>query len=290
MEKNQVPNIFEYDNYRLFLKDYFKEQKKMRSVFSHRFFAQRAGFSSSSFCAHVIEGKRNLTPDSVVKMVKGLGLSGRHLAYFTALVQFNQAASIQEREINLAKMERLRKSSEFYRIHQKQFAYYDEWYYPVIRELVVYSNWNNDYVKLARLVQPAIPPEKARQAVVALVAMGLLEEKGDGTYLQTNQVVTASEVPASVTRKTRKELILKALESIETLSPTKRHVAGATIAMSEQTYKSAIEILDETRKKIIEMAATDTIVDGVYQLNIQAFPLSKSLIDTSQESGEGVRR
>lgn len=49
-----IDKLFDYDNFRTFLKDYFEEQKRMRAVFSHRFFAAKAGFSSSSYCLNVL--------------------------------------------------------------------------------------------------------------------------------------------------------------------------------------------------------------------------------------------
>ena len=102
-----VKRIFEYDNYRFFLRDFFKEQKRLKAAFSHRFFARRAGFSSSSFCAHVIEGKRNLTADSLRRMLKGLGLSGRPATYFESLVHYNQARTAEDRDESTRALERL---------------------------------------------------------------------------------------------------------------------------------------------------------------------------------------
>ncbi len=269
--------VYEYENYRCFLKDYFREQKQLRATFSHRNFARRAGFSSSSFCAHVIEGKRNLTEKSVKKIIRGLRLSGRAAAFFENLVFYNQAKSIEDRERHFREMERLRKASEFYRINQDQFAYYDEWYYPVIRELVVHSDWEGDYNQLAQQVRPAITPEKARKAVGTLVDIGLLVENTDGTFSQKHQSVTAGGVPSAVTRKVRKEYLLRALEATEELPVDQRHISGLSVAMSEQLYRKTIAMIDEIRVRILHEAEAEdeSLVDGVYQINMQAFPLTQ---------------
>jgi uncharacterized protein (TIGR02147 family) len=188
--------IFAYDNYRFFLRDFFREQKRMRAIFSHRFLAQRAGFSSSSFCAHVIEGKRNLTSNSLQKMMKGLGLAGKAAAYFEALVRFNQAKTVDDREHQFRVLERLRRSTEFYRINQRQFAYYDEWYFPIVRELAVYGKWAGDFALLAKMVRPPITPERAQRAVEMLIEIGLLHKTPDGRFEQASDAVTAEEVPS----------------------------------------------------------------------------------------------
>lgn len=49
-----VESLFSYDDYRKFLQDYFEEQKSQSTAFSHRFFAAKAGFKTSSYCLNVI--------------------------------------------------------------------------------------------------------------------------------------------------------------------------------------------------------------------------------------------
>jgi uncharacterized protein (TIGR02147 family) len=234
MDNPVSDRLFEYDNYRFFLRDFFCEQKRLRTAFSHRFFARRAGFASCSFCAHVIEGKRNLTHDSLRRMMKGLNLTGRSASYFETLVFYNQAKTPEDRERYFKQLERLRKGAQFYRVNQQQYAYYDEWYYPVIRELAVHADWNGDYARLGELVRPSLPPEKARKAVETLVSVGLLRRNADGGYSQSTEAVTAEGVPTVVTRKTRREFIHQAIQAIDGMPVTERHISGVTVARSKK--------------------------------------------------------
>jgi uncharacterized protein (TIGR02147 family) len=275
MTNPATEHLFEYDNYRFFLRDYFVQQKKIRNIFSHRYFARKAGFSSSSFCAHVIEGKRNLTDESLRKILKGLGLSGKPATYFEALVRFNQAKTVEEREQFIRKLDRLRKSAEFYRVNEKQVRYFEEWYYPVIRELAVYSYWGGDYHKLASMVRPSITPEKARKAVDTLVELGLLVCNADGSFAQSNQVISSEHLPGPITRKTRRELMYRAIEAMETLPVEQRHISGCTVAMSESQYRDIALQIDELRKRILETAMDTSGAEKVYQVNFQIFPLSR---------------
>jgi uncharacterized protein (TIGR02147 family) len=284
-----VERIYEYDNYRFFLRDYFREQKRLKDMFSHRYFARRAGFASSSFCAHVIDGKRNLTERSLYKMMRGLKLTGKASSYFSALVAFNQAKTVEEREDNFRVLKRLRKSTDLYRINRKQWAYYDEWYYPVIRELVAYAHWRGDYRTLGELVRPSVSADKAREAVETLVAIGMLRPTDDGGYEQASEGVTGGDVPPSVTRNARKEFLLRAIEATETLSVDERHVAGVTVAMSRENYESLVAKMDELRRMVLAAAIDEPDVDRVYQFNFQAFPLSES-IEPRRGAKGGERR
>jgi len=284
MQNLTVEKIYEYDNYRFFLRDYFSEQKRLKSMFSHRYFAKRAGFSSSSFCAHVIDGKRQLTEKSLKKILKGLGIRGRRATYFRCLVMYNQAVTVEERELYFKKLDRIRKNTEFYTVKKKQYAYYDKWYYPVIRELAVYSSWNGDYTRLAAMVTPPIQPEKARKAVDTLVEIGMLINKEDGSFAQPHEAVTAKDVPPVVTRKTRRDYIHLAEEAMEKLPIEERHISGVTVLMSEVKFKEVTEKLDEIRRSILSESLDEDIKSRVYQFNFQAFPLSKDIMKLKNRS------
>src|SRR5574344_2389720 len=112
MEK-VIEHLFDYDDYRKFLEDYFEEQKNLKPVFSHRFFAAKAGFSSSSYCLNVIRGRFNLSIKSIEKMAKAMDLDNRQRAYFTALVEYNQAKRPEERDAAWNQIVQIRTQNEF---------------------------------------------------------------------------------------------------------------------------------------------------------------------------------
>jgi uncharacterized protein (TIGR02147 family) len=277
MAESILEKIYEYDNYRFFLRDFFKEQKHLRTTFSHRYFARKAGFATSSFCAHVIEGKRNLTPASLKKVIRGLAIRGRAATFFRFLVLYNQASTAREKDLYYTKLNQIRKSSGFYPVQQAQYAYYDEWYYPVIRELAVYSGWNGNYAALGSMVVPPLQPEKARRAIETLIGIGMLIKTEYGSFALPHEAVTAIEVPPAVTRKTRKEFIALAQDAMEKLPVESRHVSGVTVLMSAAKFDQIAARFDELRKEIIAEALEDDKKEKVFQFNFQAFPLSRDI-------------
>ena len=280
--KEIIEKIFEYDNYRAFLKDYFSLMKKKKAFFTLKYFAKKAGFNSASFCMYVIDGRRNLSYKSIPKMIKGLELRGKRATYFENLVLMNQATSIEERERHYSTIEKLRKSTKYYKINKKQFAYFEEWYYPVIRELVAFSDWNEDYAKLAKMVRPEITPEKAKNAVKLLLEIGLIKRDENGKYKQLDSALTAEGLPSFIFKKVRKELIIKAIEAAENISPKERHISGSTVALSRNNYEKVCELLADFHKELAIMANEDenNATNRVYQINLQAFPLSSKERDT----------
>ena len=272
-----LEHLFDYDDFRKFMQDYFEEQKKMRSVFSHRFFAAKAGFSSSSYCLNVIRGRFNLTPKSIEKISKAMDFEPLQKEYFEALVQYNQAQQVDERDQAWKQILQIRKQIEFTHITTREQAYFSKWYYPVIRELAADTQWHGDYRVLARSLTPQIATEEARDAVKNLLEWGLLRKLDDGRYVQTSQMLDAAEIPPIALRQIRREYIQHAIGAVESMPKDERFAAFTTLAMSESSYNYAVEVLEEARKKIIARASNDTNVERVYEMMLVAFPMSKKV-------------
>jgi len=278
--------IYRYEDYRIYLKDYFAEQKKEGKGFSHRSFAKLAGFSSSSFCLHVMGGSKNLSTESIKKLIQALGLNGAASRYFEALVCYNQAKTLHDREFHFSELNKIRKNTLFYRVNKHQFVLYSEWYYSVIRELAVYSDWNGNYQLLGKMVVPPLSAEKAKKAVDTLVDAGLLIYNENGTLRQNSPVVSADAAPAVVVNKLKKDFMLKAIEAEEKFRKPVKYSSSATLSMSLQNFKKAKVMIDELRQKLLTMAMNDAEVEQVFQVNFQMFPLSgqikKSKVDNDE--------
>src|SRR5438045_8662218 len=94
MEK---PNLFEYEDYRKYLKDLYDFQKKNRRSFSFRFFSHHAGFTSPNYLKLVMDGARNLTEESIQKFANGFKLNQQETDFFKNLVFFTQAKTSEEK-------------------------------------------------------------------------------------------------------------------------------------------------------------------------------------------------
>jgi uncharacterized protein (TIGR02147 family) len=272
---NIVSNLLAYDDYRKFLADFFKEQKERKKFFSHRYFAQRAGFRSSGSLHKVIKGITNLSHKSVQMLCRALHLDTFSSEYFTNLVFYNQAKSNREKTNYADSLENQRKRVQHYHLEQKHFAYFDNWYYPVIRELASYANWEPDYKKLGTLVYPPISAEQAQTAVETLVEIGLLYWNDDGKIQQSSSVITTADIPGTVRETQRKEILQKGMDAAMFLPKDQRHVSYTTLAITEQTYHKIEEIINEARMKILDCAVKDEGAERIYQLVFEVFPFSR---------------
>ena len=57
------PDVLHYSNYRAFLLDYYEYKKEEQPIFSHRYFAQKAGITSPNYLKLVMDGS---APDKLL--------------------------------------------------------------------------------------------------------------------------------------------------------------------------------------------------------------------------------
>src|SRR6266849_8152367 len=93
------PDLFTYIDYRSFLKDEFAFIKSKSRRLSYRIFAKQAGFTSPNFLQMIIQGKRNLNSTHTIGAAKAFNLNKQETEFFQNLVGYNQARSLDEKNL-----------------------------------------------------------------------------------------------------------------------------------------------------------------------------------------------
>lgn len=266
--------LYSYDNYRTFLADYFDAKKRENHRFSQRQFCGKCGFSAHNYVTFVVQGKRNLSIASIQKVIKGLDLTEKEAIFFENLVLLNQAKSVEDKERYFKKLKQTGRRSHFYRVNREQFFFYEKWYYPVVRELMVLSPWQGKASLLAKMVRPTITTEEAREAITLLLKTGMVIEEA-GKYSLAHQFVTSAHVPAYIKKKSRRDILMKGAQVIENVPASEKYMSYATIPMSADLYNSVREKLDEVRQLILSESEKDSSPEEVYEVVLQCFPVSQ---------------
>lgn len=92
-----MPDLFTYTEYRKFLSDAWSERKAEDPRFSHRFIAQKAGFTSSAFFSRILTGEASLSPSGALRLAEIFHLGSQETRYFELLVLLDQAKSHEEK-------------------------------------------------------------------------------------------------------------------------------------------------------------------------------------------------
>lgn len=271
-----MADLFEYLDYRKFLKDTFEEKKSAGHGFSHRVFQRIAEFKSTNYLMLVMQGKRNLSSNGIHKVAKALKLKKTETEFFENLVRFNQAASDQEKNFYYSKVSENRRYLAARPLEKGQFDYYSKWYVPVIRELTLVKNFKEDPAWIASMLRPSITPKQAAGALKLLMEMGLIVRDAKGKFVQKDpHVASGDEIKSLALTNFQREMIELAARSIDKTRPAMREVGSLTFAVSKCKLAEAKKMIREFRSRLAGFLAEEKSADAVYQFNFQLFNLSE---------------
>ncbi len=272
-----VPDIYDYLDYRAWLGAYYTAAKANIPAFSYRYFARKAGFSSPNFLKLVIDGRRNLSDDSVARFAHALGLAGDERRFFAAVVAFNQAGNAEEKNSAFEQIAASRRFRNAKRLDSDLYEYLSHWYYPAIREMVARPDFHESYEWIASQLTPPITAAKAKQAITVLETLGLVVrnrnnrlERGDAT------VSTEHEVRSLAIGNYHRAMLGLAGESIERFPSAERHLLATTVCISSETVDEIKDRYNSLSETVLDLCDRDPSPERVYQLNFQLFPLSES--------------
>lgn len=234
-----------------------------------------AGFSLSVHLKYVSEGRFNLGEEAVERVAKAMGLGGNRLEYFRAMVEFDHAITDNIKKEFFEKMLSIAKQSNAKVIEGDAFRYFDSWKNPVLRELAPAMPGAKP-LALAHACRPKISAAEVSESLNFLVKANLLSKDADGNYVQTDKYVTAGPMEAApvAIRGLHRQMGEIALEAIEGVPQSERHFSGVTLGITRSAYDEIIAVIDDCRRKIIEIATRDDSTDEVYRLNMQFFPMT----------------
>ena len=284
-----MKTIFEYLDYRLYLKDYYLEKKKM-SKFSFREFSKMAGFTSPVFIKLVIEGKSNVRKSSIGKLSQALGLVKTERYFFENLVMFNQAKNIDEKMRFLEKLKKSTSTLKSYVLTDEHFEYFSQWYHAVVKELLNEMEFKGDYTLLAGTILPPVKVAEVEQSVQLLKRLGLVNEDENGVLRVTRQFISTAGISmqALAVKNVQRKMAHLAADAIDSTPPPERDISGVSIGISQEGFNKVQEELARCRQRLLEIAAEDKLSNRVYRVNLHLFPLSAPIaseLSRQPESG-----
>jgi uncharacterized protein (TIGR02147 family) len=275
MARTLQVSVFDYLDYREFLRGAYRDLKQRQRGFSYRWFARRAGMSSPNFLKLVIDGQRNLTPQSAEKFAHALGLSSNETAFFRELVGFNQAATAAEKNRYFERIGSYRRHRAVRALERQAFEYLSRWYYPAVRELVSCQGFREDSEWIAANLIPPITPAEARRALDVLLHLGLLERGEDGALQQGEPLLsTGPEVRSLAVGNFHRQMMERASRAIDEVSPEHRDISGVTVSLSARGFQMLKEKIIALRAEFLELSAQEKHATRVIQFNFQVFPLA----------------
>jgi uncharacterized protein (TIGR02147 family) len=279
MSKNPaLISVFDFFDYCEFLAAWYKHEKQRRYGYSYRSFSREAGIASHNFLPRIISRQRRLSKEFVPLIADYLHMSAREIRYFNILVTFNNTAKPKLKEAYLRQLLSLRHESNERRLADKQLHFFDMWYYPIIKELLVIGNFKEDYALLARKCIPRISTAQAKNAVAFLTDNGFVIRESDGSYRAVNQVIsTDNEVNSAIISKYHRETIRQCADAVDAIKKEDRYFSSSTLLVSGEVYEAIKQEIYHFRKRLLALALESKNPDRVCFTGIQLLPRSEVL-------------
>lgn len=268
------PDILLYTNYRVYLKDFYAFRKAKNPAFSHRFFAAKAGLTSPNYLKLVMDGQRNLSAKSMARFVVGLGLSGRRAEFFENLVQFNQADSLEDRNLHYSKLAKARTRAGLKSLDEGQFDLFTNWRHLVLREMVGLKGFKRHPHWISQQMHGAITPKEAEESLNQLERLGLVRKTANGYRQVDVNISTQDEVRSLLVKNYHRQMLQLAADALDRMPKQQRDISAVTIPIRKADFGKVKEYLQLMRKELLNLAAETDTGEAIVQINLQLFPLT----------------
>lgn len=274
------PVVFSFLDHREFLRSWYEWKKSASRGFSYRSFARKAGFSSMSFLRDVIEGRRNISEDSVEKFVAAIGLVEDAAEYFREIVRYNREQDQEKRSQLFRRLLLLQARREFSPVRQAQARYYSDWVNIIVREAAGLERFGGDPERIGAALRPAVPAGQVKESLQLLVELGMLEKSKDGRYKATTARLVPGDIDPAVVRAAKRQMLLHALNRLDSEGNEDTHISSVTVTVSSHRLAKIAEQIRQFRLDLLaDTASDDGPQEQVAQINFQLIPFLRAMDD-----------
>lgn len=278
-----LKSVIEYLDYHQYILDYYTERKRC-SAFTWREFAKIAGFASGSYLKLVSDHKTRLVQEGARKTAIAMGLLGYEYDYFMLLVQYENAKNDQQKKKCFEAMQEITSAHKIKLLGSESYAYYESWLHSVVRELAPNMPGAKP-LEIAKAIRIPVTAAEVSDSLNFLLKNNFLTVDENGNYHQSDKLISTGRldfvsIPVHSLIRQMGEF---ALQAFDDLPISERFFSGLTMGVTEKSYNQVMEELKECRRKIFAIVSAEDEVEKICRLNVQLFPLTKTIKKQSTE-------
>jgi uncharacterized protein (TIGR02147 family) len=268
-------SLFDYLDYRVYLHDFYEAQKKSNAYFSYRYIGRKTNLDAG-YVVKILQGKLHIPEKYIDGFCSLCKFSPKENLFFRTLIDFNKAKSESQTKRLFEKILTF-KSFRQRRVDEFQYEYYHKWYYAAVRSLIGIVRFTGDYESLASMLTPRLTVREVKKAVALLEKLKLIHKEPSGEYVLTDKFVTTGESWHTLAVKEfQRETLRLATESLDRHKKGDRDISTVTVAINKNDLVELKERITDFRESILKLASESNDPDGVYQLNVQLFPMAEN--------------
>ena len=271
---SNAPIIY-YTDYKPYLESIYERLRARGLCDSLIAYSGILGLGKGNVSWLIIKGRRKITRRSAEKILAALDPGARKEAYFRAMVDYTNAKTEADSNRYMAVLNEARQPllSEEEVIDGQMLS---DWLISVLREYVGLKKVRPDPAWIAKKFHLKIPAVKVKNALSLLERIGLIKySRNKNRYLLTEKDFSPRVSNFAIMTAYR-NYFEKAMESLHAIHQSERDYQIQILALSEENYKRARQILLEAQDKILSLEASRDDEDArIYQMGHQIFPCTK---------------
>lgn len=271
------PVIFDYHDYRVFLKDWLTHSKTSNKRYSMRKLCRLAKISPA-LLSLILAEKRSLSTPAAEKLLPHLGLEDSEQSFFLNLVQLSEGATQDDR---LQAFQRIKRFQGYQTSSQPEieaFHYLTKWYYVAIRELVRHPEFSEDAKWIQKQLVQHVPAVEIKRALEFLIEHKFVVRTENGGLKQSERDIRCEGGVFQLSLNQFHKMILDmGRDSMDRIEKDKRHFSGYTFAINPESYNAVLKIIGEATEKIRQLESRDSGKAGnpvVYHAEFMMIPFT----------------
>lgn len=272
-----MEQIYEYLDYRQYLREYYETEKEKKPQFSLRLFGRLSGLDAS-YLSKIMKEQRHIGLQFLPGLIKALKLTKAEGDYLENLIHFNQAKTEDQKQHYFELLLSMRRPHT-HNLTEEQFEFYTKWYYTALRNLLEFYEFHkgDNFTELGQKLSPAITELQAQRSIELLEKLSLISLDANNRYTLTDAAISTGDTWSSIAvRNFQKETILLSSESLERHPQEMRDISSVTMNITEKEFVAIKDMIRKFRSSVIHYVNEVPEPDRVYQVNIQLIPLSES--------------
>jgi uncharacterized protein (TIGR02147 family) len=273
-------DVFSYLDYRDFCRDFYQTHKIKNSKFSYRYFAKRAQVAPA-YLKHIIDGKRNLSPEMSHRFAAGMGLDHKQQEYFELLVRFNQAHSLDEKSLYFEGLRKRRSQSLKSLGLAEAASLLSHWYVVVIKELMVVLN-TDAATPIQEVLRKKLPLPLIEKVIGDLKGLGWVSQEEGRWRSSAHHIRFPDEIKSYVIRSFHHQMLTIAQEALSD-EIDEREFGAAVFTFPKERWPELKLKIKEMQSDLVnyvqDMMPADKNSEqdllNVYFVGIQCFSMQK---------------
>ncbi len=270
-----MKEIYEFDDYRDFLRSHYEERKEKESFYSYRYICMKVGFKSS-FLARLFKKQTHLGLDKIPAFADLMKLSEKEKFYFEELVRFGRAKNEDDIEKSRQQLNRL-KGISFTTIQSDEEDFFAQCHHMSMRSLLGIGSFTpKEVMKLGTMFIPPLSAPQVEESISLLTRLGMVICDESGHYQVTDRYIsTQKKWSAKAIGEYQYKNIDLSKEALLQLSKEERDISTVTFTINKKRLPELREKLQTFREDMFRFSEECIEDDQVMHLNLQLFPTAR---------------